>query len=122
MSTDNPAPVTAAELRLYRMMQHLMTKTATQGPTLAGPYRDTVDKADALAAATFLAAVIDESTQAGRLPAGRGEFAASALMVIREWIEPLPSPEGDEELLLVSDLEDVVSHFRQIAREHGPLG
>jgi hypothetical protein len=37
-----------------------------------------------------LAAVIDEATQAGQIPADRGQHAAAMLMLVREYIQPLP--------------------------------
>lgn len=44
-------------------------------------------------------AVVDERLQEGSFRQDRGLHAMSMLMVIREYIESLPDPEGDERLL-----------------------
>jgi len=75
--------------RLYGMMQQLMAAYAQQQAPEAGP-RSVVELQDALDAVIQLAAVIDEETQAGRIPAVRGQHAAAMLMLEREYIQPLP--------------------------------
>ena len=79
-----------ADRRLYGMMQHLMAAYAQQQATEKPDPRGVVELQDALDAVIQLAAVIDEATQAGRIPADRGQHAAAMLMVVREYIQPLP--------------------------------
>jgi hypothetical protein len=79
-----------ADRRLYSMMQHLMaTYAQQQAPERPDP-RGVVELQDALDAVIQLAAVIDEATQAGRMSADRGQHAAAMLMLVREFIQPLP--------------------------------
>jgi len=72
------------------MMQHLMPAYARQQAPETPEPRGVVELQDALDAVIQLAAVIDEETQAGRLPAVRGQHAAAMLMLVREYIRPLP--------------------------------
>ena len=79
-----------ADRRLYGMMHHLMAAYAhQQAPEKPDP-RGVVELQDALDAVIQLAAVIDEAAQAGRIPAERGQHAAAMLMLVREYIQPLP--------------------------------
>jgi len=72
------------------MMQHLMAAYAQQqAPERPNP-RGVVELQDALDAVIQLAAVIDEATQAGQIPADRSQHAAAMLMLVREYIQPLP--------------------------------
>ena len=83
-----------ADQRLYGMMQHLMAVYAQQqAPEKPGP-RGVVELQDALDAVIQLAAVIDEEIKAGRIPADRGRHAAAMLMLLREYIQPLPARAG----------------------------
>ena len=82
-------PVDADE-RLYATMQRLLVVYADrQTSEIAGP-RGVVERQDALDAVIQLAAVVDEAVQAGGIPVDRGMHAAAMLMVLREFIQPLP--------------------------------
>jgi hypothetical protein len=83
-------PDVGAERRLYGMMQHLMARMANQMPPEVPPERGVVTLQDALDAVMQVAAVIDEETQADRVPLERSVHAAAMLMVIRDYIQPLP--------------------------------
>jgi hypothetical protein len=81
-----------ADQRLYGMMQHLMAAYADQQAPEKPDPRGVVELQDALDAMIQVAAVIDEETRAGRVPAVRGQHAAAMLMRMREYIQPLPRP------------------------------
>ena len=72
------------------MMQHLIAACAQQQAPEKPDPRGIVELQDALDAVIQLAAVIDEATQADRIPADRGQHAAAMLMLVREYIQPLP--------------------------------
>jgi hypothetical protein len=68
--------------------------------------------------------VLDEATQAGRIPVDRGVHGVSMLMLIREYIQPLPpvpgkGGQGDE---VTPDLADLVALLRRIGGEAGIQG
>src|SRR4051794_19507019 len=96
-------------LRGLGMMQALASAYAHGGHP-SGPQRGIVDKAAALDAVMQVFAVIDEPLQAGEADQGRSLHAMSMLMLIREYIEPLPNPPGDEQLL-AGDLRDLAAEM-----------
>jgi hypothetical protein len=85
----NVDQLAGADRRLYGMMQHLMTAYAQQQAPETPVSRGVVELQDALDAVIQLAAVIDEETQADRIPAARGQHAAAMLMLVREYHYPL---------------------------------
>jgi hypothetical protein len=86
----NVDQLAGADRRLHGMMQHLMAAYAQQlAPERPDP-RGVVELQDALDAVIHLAAVIDEATQAGRITVARGQHAAAMLMLVREYVQPLP--------------------------------
>src|SRR5690242_9663530 len=122
--------------RLYGMMQYLLYFSAAgiaPGPQTArtaanhreveeGPHRGVVTLGDALDAVLGLAAVIDEATQEGRIPRDRGVWAAALLMLIRDYLKPLPAdprPDGDPGL---PDMVAVLAHLREDQAEGGIQG
>jgi hypothetical protein len=111
-------------LRLYGMMQYLMAAYAQQvTPEVPDP-RGVVQSRDALDAIIQLAAVIDEATQAGRIDRERGKHAATMLMVIRDYIQPLPrglAADGKTDNL-TPDLEEIVAALRQARQDSGLAG
>lgn len=56
-----------------------------------------------------LAAVIDEHAQAGDIPAGRAKHAAAMLMVIRDYIQPLPVGGDESHDQVTPDLAEIVT-------------
>lgn len=106
------------------MMQYLMAAYAQQvTPEVPGP-RDVVQLQDALDAVLQLAAVIDEATQEGRIDRERGKHAATMLMVIRDFIEPLPRGLAADGVTddLTQDLEEIVAALRQARDDSGLAG
>ncbi len=117
-------PDVGPERRLYGMMQHLMIKAANRQLPEISSQRGVVTGDDALDAVLQLAAVIDEATQAGRIPVDRGAHAAAMLMIIREYIRPLPpglAEEGGPDLV-TPNLEELVRSLRRLAGESGIQG
>jgi hypothetical protein len=117
-------PDVGAERRLYGMMQHLMAGMASQKPLEVPPERGVVTLQDALDAVMQAAAVIDEETQAGRIPVERGIHVAAMLMVIRDYIQSLPpglAEEGGPDLV-TPDLEELVTALRLARRSSGLHG
>jgi hypothetical protein len=113
-----------ADQRLYGMMQHLMDAYAhRQAPETPGP-RGVVDLQDALDAVIQLAAVVDEATQAGRIPHARGQHAAAMLMLIREYIQPLPRGLDADGVTdnLTTDLGAMVMALREARQATGYQG
>jgi hypothetical protein len=106
------------------MMQHLMATYAhQQAPERPDP-RGVVEKQDALDAVIQLAAVIDEATQDGRIPADRGQHAAAMLMVVREYIQPLPRGLDADGVTdnLITDLAGMVMALREARQATGLKG
>ncbi|MEU3189508.1 hypothetical protein ABZ686_02435 [Streptomyces sp. NPDC006992] len=114
----NPNP--SASNRLYGMMQHLLANYADQEVPDPAELRDVVDKQDALDAVVQLAAFLDSNSQAGNISVNDAEFMASMLMIIREFVQPLPFGSvlrnGVETDGVTSDLQEIVDALRQ-ARE-----
>jgi hypothetical protein len=101
------------ELRALGMWQALFSTRAEGEEPPGAPDRSIVTKADAKDALLFAAAAIDEVLQAG-LPEHlqrRALHALHMLLVARDYVDPLPSPPGSEDLLR-DDLEAGVSGLR----------
>ena len=114
----------AADERLYETMRRLMVLYADrQASEIAGP-RGVVKRQDALDAVIQLAAVVDEAVQAGAIPVDRGMHAAAMLMVLREFVQPLPPAwDGDGCTdYLVTDLAMMVTALREARRATGHKG
>jgi hypothetical protein len=110
--------------RVYGMMQYLMAAYAQQVlPEIPEP-RNVVQLQDALEAVLQLAAVIDEATQAGRIATDRGKHAAAMLMVVRDFIQPLPRGLAADGVTdnLTPDLEEIVAALRQARQDSGLAG
>jgi hypothetical protein len=110
--------------RQYGMMQHLMSVAAHHEMPEVPPERGIVNLEDALNAVLQLAAVIDWATQEGHIPPDKGVHAASMLMVVRDYIQPLPpglAADGvtDE---ATADLDEMVKAIRQVAGDTGMQG
>lgn len=113
-------PDAGPEGRLYGMMQALIAAAQT-GTLEPAPDRGIVTASDALNAILQLAAVIDNATQAGRIQTEEAQRAAAMLMIVHDYIRPLPPGVGAEggPDLITPDLEAFVGELR---RRHGASG
>jgi hypothetical protein len=113
-----------ADQRLYGMMQHLMTTYADQQAPEKPDPRGVVELQDALDAVIQLAGVIDEETQAGRLPTACGQHASAMLMLVREYIQPLPRGLDADGVTdnLTTDLIAMVMALREARQATGHKG
>ena len=120
----NVDQLAGADQRLYGMMQHLMAAYAQQQAPERPDPRGVVELQDALDAVIQLAAVLDEETQAGRIPAIRAQHAAAMLMLVREYIQPLPRGLDADGVTdnLTSDLGGMVMALREARRATGHQG
>ncbi len=120
----NVDQLAGADQRLYGMMQHLMAAYAQQQAPEQPDPRGVVELQDALDAVIQLAAVIDEETQAGRIPAIRAQHAAAMLMLIREYIQPLPRGLDADGVTdnLTTDLGAMVMALREARQATGYKG
>jgi hypothetical protein len=110
------------EGRLYGMMQWLMAAYANrEAPQVPAP-RNVVELQDALDAVIQLAAVIDQQTQAGHIPENSGKHAAAMLMVVRDYIQPLPVGGDETDDGVTRDLSELVADLRQARQEAGLQG
>jgi len=121
INVDQPA---GADRRLYGMMQHLMDAYAHQQAPETPEPRGVVGLQDALDAVIQLAAVIDEAIQAGRIPLARGQHAAAMLMLLREYIQPLPHGLDADGVTdnLITDLGAMVMALREARQATGYKG
>jgi hypothetical protein len=108
--------------RLYGMMQYLMATAAQHGqPDIPEP-RGVVQLQDALDAVLQIAAVID--SQADNIPADVAKNAAAFLMIIRDYIKPLPrgTTEDGGPDPVTPDLQEKVGYLHQTAEWQGVHG
>jgi hypothetical protein len=121
INVDQP---TGADRRLYGMMQHLMATYARQQAPEKPDSRGVVELQDALDAVIQLAAVITEETQAGQIQVDRGHHAAAMLMLVREYIQPLPQGMDADGVTdnLTTDLGAMVMALREARRATGAQG
>lgn len=121
MSVEEPVD---ADQRLYGMMQHLMDAYARQRAPETPDPRGVVELQDALDAVIQLAAVIDEATQDGRIPLARGQHAAAMLMLLRDYIQPLPRGLDADGVTdnLITDLGAMVMALREARQATGYKG
>ena len=114
----------AADERLYATMRRLLVAYAhRQASEIPGP-RDVVQRQGALDAVIQLAAVVDEAVQAAAIPVTRGMHAAAMLMVLREFVQPLP-PDRDGDGCtdyLNDDLAIMVTALRKARKATGHKG
>jgi hypothetical protein len=101
--------------RLYGMMQMLMAASAQHQELEVPSPRGVVELQDALDAVLQLAAVIDSQTQADRIPVETGTHAAAMLMVVRDYLQPLPSEGSGDTASVTGDLEAKVTAIRAAA-------
>ena len=73
------------------MLQYLLAAVAQgQGHPSADEPRNVVEEDDVLDAVIQIAAAVDEMAQAGLIPTERATWIASLLMVVRDYVRPLP--------------------------------
>ena len=112
-----------AQQRLYRVMQLLMARMAQQVPNEVPPWRGVVTQQDALDAVLQVGAVIDQATQAGQIPAGAGIHAAGMLMLVREYVQPLPpGAEANGPDPVTPDLQELSAALRTVREGTGMRG
>jgi len=83
-----------------------------------------VTRDDALDAVLQVAAVIDEAAQVGRIPAERAAHGAAMLMLVRDYIQPLPAvpgPDGGPDKV-TPDLAELAKLLRRLGGESGVQG
>jgi hypothetical protein len=85
-------------VRAFGMMQALAEAYA-DGAVPDGPQRGIVGRRSAMDAVMQLFAVIDEEVEAERIPEESALHAMAMLMLVREYVLPLPDPPGDEQVL-----------------------
>ncbi len=121
IDVDHPP---GADRRLYGMMQHLMAAYADQQAPEKPDPRGVVERQDALDAVIQLAAVLDEAIEAGRIPPARGQHAAAMLMLVREYIQPLPRGLDADGVTdnLTTDLGSMVMALREARQATGYKG
>lgn len=105
------------------MMQFLLARTGSSLPEPA-PSRGIITEQDARTAVLLLAAAIDESAQGGEIPPRRAEHMAEMLMLVREYIQPLPVGTGAEggPDLVSADLQEAVEELRRESSRNGIRG
>jgi hypothetical protein len=113
--------------RLYGMMQYLMSASANNIDAEVPAARDVVTKQDALDAVLGLAAAIDAPTQGGLVPVPHAKHMAALLMVIRDYVQPLPpglgtDDDGSESDHATRDLTDMVQALRMARQNTGVRG
>jgi hypothetical protein len=116
-------PDVGAERRLYGLMQVLLARMAQQVPNEVPPWRGVVTQQDALDAVLQVAAVIDQISQSGQFPAEAGIHAAAMLMLIREYVQPLPhgaEPNGRDPV--TPDLQELSEALRTVRESTGLSG
>jgi hypothetical protein len=100
--------------RLYQMMLALMTNYAGEDVEWpSGSKRGIVTEDDALHAVMHVAAVVDEALQERLLDRDRAMACGAALMVLRDYVRPLPvasSPGGND--TVGNDLREMVTTLR----------
>jgi hypothetical protein len=115
MSEPSSEPAAPLFSRLYGMAQHLMVAQANDQPPETAAPRNVVEKQDAVDAVLQLVAGLDEQVQDRRVtPTERGAWMMSLLMVIRDYIEPLPPGIANDGVTdrVTSDLAEMVSAIR----------
>ncbi|MDI2126937.1 hypothetical protein [Yinghuangia seranimata] len=103
-----------AQKRLYGMMQTLMVYRAQGATPPPGAPRNVVSQQDALEAVLLIAEHVDALTQSGRIHVADGGTLASMLMLVRDYIEPLPhgADEYSEADGVKPDLEATIEVLR----------
>jgi hypothetical protein len=107
---------TPVEVRVFGVMQYLLSQLASGAPLEVPEPRGVVELQDALDALLQVGGVLDRLTQAGAMPTSQGVHASAMLMVIREYLRPLPPEVVNGTDRLTGDLQELVAALR-VARE-----
>jgi hypothetical protein len=112
--------------RLYRTMQSLLIEYGHQRVPVTGSPRAVVDEQDAVDAIVNLAAYLDGNARAGRLARNDADHMAAMLMVVRDYVRPLPSggagTPGAVSDAVAEDLREMVSALRVAREQEGRRG
>jgi hypothetical protein len=121
MSAEQISAELARQNRLYGMMQFLLTHAGQGTAPAEPPPREIVQQHDARAAVLMLATAIDQHAQAGTFPVDQALFMAEMLMLIRDFIQPLPPGVAEEDGpdLVDADLRTAVAEMREMAQAAG---
>lgn len=118
--------VNPASGRLYGVMQSLLAAYAQKRVAPPAPPRGVVEEQDALDAVMNLAATLDKNLQEGALPQNDAAHMAALLMLVRDYIRPLPEARverGGQEVDGVSaDLREFVDALRSGRAASGMRG
>jgi hypothetical protein len=103
----------AADLpRPWNLMIKIMTTYAQGiGPIPLGEDRGIIERQDALDAVAQVAALVDEAYNAGLISKSKASHGMLMLMVLQEYISPLPDA-GPSEHDLRADLTEAVNALR----------
>ncbi len=110
--------------RLHGMMQQILVNYAQRAEPALPPARGVVEVQDALDAVAFLAAAIDEEVQERGVAVEKGEHMASMLLVVRDFIRPLPegvAADGSHDRF-TDDLQEIVTVLRTAREQTGQRG
>jgi len=98
--------------RPWNLMIKIMSTYAQGfGPIPLGDARGIIERQDALDAIAQLAALVDETYNAGLISRDKASFGMLLLMVLQEYVSPLPDA-GDSEANLRADLTEAVDALR----------
>lgn len=102
--------------RLSGAAQRLLLERAYGAASEIPPPRNLVNEQDAVDATVMLIAALSEQVHMGCVTAESGARMTALLMVIREYVRPLPAgvaPDGTD--LLTSDLAEMVAVVRAVS-------
>jgi hypothetical protein len=94
------------------MINIMVTYAQGLGPIPIGPDRGVIQRQDTLDAVAQLVALIDEAYNAGVISKNKASFGMLMLMVVHEYVSPLPDA-GPDEPQLRADLEEPVEALRR---------
>jgi hypothetical protein len=113
-------PLLSLDRRLYDAARHLLVAAIDGADPTAEEPRETVSEQDALDAIVLLLAAIQEQVNASRIQPESGARMAALLMLIREFVRPLPpviAADGTD--LIAGDLAELAQVVR-LARNRRP--
>lgn len=116
-------PDAGTQARLYGVMQLLMSRMAQRVANEVPPWRGVVTQQDALDAVLQVAAVIDLATRSGQIPAAAGTHAGAMLMLVRDYVQPLPrGTETGSRDPVTADLDEIAAALREARDATGLQG